>query len=461
MIFGIIVLFLMACLFLVSSGERLPRGCAPARWQILFYRASCYLLRRLRRRGKQEKITAFETERLAGVLMAVCLGGGASLLIWAAAPVQSILGNGYELERPDVGEGSYVQELQVQFEDNDQTEQMEITVAERHYTEEEQEAYLTQALEEIEAAVLGENTSPDEVRGRVFLPAKLADGNVSAEWTQEPAGLLDADGNILEGISSEGEVLQLSAVLVCGNRQRIYECALRLLPPLYSEEEKLRRALESEVEKADESSAQENRMALPREVQGRRIVWEEPHTSAAGVGAVLTLLAAVLAWSAKNRERQKEGELRRRQMILDYPDLLFKLSMLLNSGMTMQAAFFRIALEYRSRTEGGVRYAYEEMLTAYYEMKSGVPEARAYENFGRRCQLESYNKLGMMLSSNLQKGSEGLAKILQELAVSAMEERRQMAKKLGEEAGTRLLLPMMLMLLVVLVILMAPAIMAF
>ena len=42
-----------------------------------------------------------------------------------------------------------------------------------------------------------------------------------------------------------------------------------------------------------------------------------------------------------------------------------------------------------------------------------------------------------------------------------MEERHQLARKLGEQAGTKLLVPMMLMFGVVLIILMAPALMSF
>ena len=51
--------------------------------------------------------------------------------------------------------------------------------------------------------------------------------------------------------------------------------------------------------------------------------------------------------------------------------------------------------------------------------------------------------------------------LLLEEAKEAMEERRQLAKKMGEEAGTKLLFPMILMLLVVLVILIVPAMMSF
>ena len=58
----------------------------------------------------------------------------------------------------------------------------------------------------------------------------------------------------------------------------------------------------------------------------------------------------------------------------------------------------------------------------------------------------------------MKKGSEGLISLLESEAEAGMEERRQQARKLGEEAGTKLLLPMMLMLILVMGILIVPAI---
>ena len=94
-------------------------------------------------------------------------------------------------------------------------------------------------------------------------------------------------------------------------------------------------------------------------------------------------------------------------------------------------------------------------------MQRGVAEADAYENFGRRCQETCYVKLGAVLAQHLKKGSKGLGEFLETEAINALEERRQMVQKMGEEAGTKLLLPMMLMLILVLVILMVPAVMSF
>lgn len=165
---------------------------------------------------------------------------------------------------------------------------------------------------------------------------------------------------------------------------------------------------------------------------------------------------------SKGEEFRKARENRKRQLILDYPDVVFKLGMLLNAGMTIENAFTRIAEEYQqTKTEGKVRWAYEEMVVACNEMKSGISEAKAYERFGRRCEQTCYIRLGTILSGSLQKSAEGMTDLLLAESEEAMEERRQMAKKMGEEAGTKLLFPMILMLLVVLVILIVPAMMSF
>ena len=92
-----------------------------------------------------------------------------------------------------------------------------------------------------------------------------------------------------------------------------------------------------------------------------------------------------------------------------------------------------------------------------HEMDSGVTEAEGYENFGRRCDLQIYIRLGALLSQNLRKGTKGLSELLKLESIQAFEERKARAKRLGEEAGTKLLLPMFLMLVVVLIIVIVPA----
>ena len=86
-----------------------------------------------------------------------------------------------------------------------------------------------------------------------------------------------------------------------------------------------------------------------------------------------------------------------------------------------------------------------------------MTEMESYENFGRRCNVQAYIRLGALLSQNLRKGTKGLVELLKMESIQAFEERKARAKKLGEEAGTKMLIPMFLMLAVVLVIVIVPA----
>lgn len=64
-----------------------------------------------------------------------------------------------------------------------------------------------------------------------------------------------------------------------------------------------------------------------------------------------------------------------------------------------------------------------------------------YERFARRCDLIPYMKMGALLSQNLKKGAKGISEMLRMEAVQALEDRKSRARQLGEEAGTRLLIP--------------------
>lgn len=145
-------------------------------------------------------------------------------------------------------------------------------------------------------------------------------------------------------------------------------------------------------------------------------------------------------------------------MILDYPEVVNKMALFLGAGMTVKRAWRKIVEDYGHQKElWGERYVYEEMKRTCYEMESGITEAESYENFGRRCGIQVYIRFGALLSQNLRKGTKGLTELLRLESIQAFDERKARAKKLGEEAGTKLLLPMFLMLAVVLVIVIVPA----
>jgi len=155
--------------------------------------------------------------------------------------------------------------------------------------------------------------------------------------------------------------------------------------------------------------------------------------------------------------RDKEKK-RRQQMMRDYPDIISKFTLLLSTGLTLKKSWEKIVKTYeQQKVRLGSRYAYEEMVLTYYEMQGGISEKEAYERFGKRCELVCYMKFGALLTQNLKKGSKGLSELLKMESIQAFETRKSMARKLGEEASTKLLLPMFGMLAVVFVMVIVPA----
>ena len=161
------------------------------------------------------------------------------------------------------------------------------------------------------------------------------------------------------------------------------------------------------------------------------------------------------------KSRKQEEEKRRKENLQsEYPELVSKLPILLGAGMTLFFAWINIATNYSNMRKNNtipIHPLYEEMLITCHEIESGVGEARAYERFGERCGLHRYRKFCSLLVQNLRKGTRGLVQLLEQEVSDAFEERKNLAKKSGEEAGTKMLFPMMMMFGIIIVIIMVPA----
>ena len=95
------------------------------------------------------------------------------------------------------------------------------------------------------------------------------------------------------------------------------------------------------------------------------------------------------------------------------------------------------------------------------EINSGIPESDAYYNMGHRINVPVYIKLMSLLSQNIKKGTKDILIMMSGEEQAALQTRKEIAKRRGEEAGTKLLFPMITLLGVVMVIVILPAIMNF
>lgn len=401
--------------------------------------------------------------KLSLLLLVLFAGGIAALLNGFKESLDSVLVEGHFIERGGFGTGKKEYELDSVIEK--EIIPVSIQVSRQARQEEELQQLITHAMSILDSEILGLNESMESVRTDLNLPYDLENGEIQLEWHTSNYKIVESSGRIHnENIREEGEEVLLQAEMTCQNQRAMYEKNIRVLPPYYSPEEELARSLENRIQILDESSREGERLELPVQMDGAAIQWRERTESNSWKIILLSVVAAVLVFIGKEKDLQNQEEKRKKQMLMDYPELVSKITLLLGAGMNIRTAFGKVAVDYREKKEKQAsvkRHAYEEMLLAYYEIQGGIPEQRAYQNFGKRCRVQRYMKFSSLLIQNMKKGNAGLEKILETEVQESLEERKAQAKKLGEEAGTRLLVPMFLMLVVVLIIVMAPALIAF
>lgn len=226
-------------------------------------------------------------------------------------------------------------------------------------------------------------------------------------------------------------------------------------------EESRKKELREAIEKYNEIKKDPNYYYLPKDWKGQKLEWQKPGDTTGTLIAALSLFAAFVLMLKKTREEQEASAKRAEQLLMDYPPLILKFTLLIQADMTARRAFQKMASDYmRSKPVKG-HFAYEMIVLACREMDSGVAELEAYRRFGERCGQMKYKTFSTILIQNLQKGSRHMADLLEQEAMEAWDERKRKARVLGEAAATKLLIPMIMMLIVVMAIIMIPAFLSF
>lgn len=355
------------------------------------------------------------------------------------------------IKRQEPGGAIEVVELEPHIAGQRQT--VTVAVAPRQYTAEELQAEFTRAKQYVLQTYLGMNDSPDQILYDLQLETELPDSAVQLGWQTDSTQLIEEDGSVHWDQIEQETAVEIIAIFQYGEEEETLPLQLTLYPPQRTEQEQLWRSWEKSQEVLAEETGTGNYLQLPKSVEGKEVQYEIPHRAMwkyvlFGVGIGILVIPILL----ESRIRQVVVK-RDRELLMDYPEMVEQYVLLIGAGMTIKGAWIRIASDYLSMRQKGqqeYRFVYEEMLVTMRELDSGMSELRAYELFGRRTGILSYMKFSTLLMQNLRKGSDDLLRILEYEAVDAFRQRKEHARALGEEAGTKLLMPMMLMLLVVL-----------
>lgn len=358
-----------------------------------------------------------------------------------------------ELERPQAG-GEREYGIDVLYDG--EVESIDVSIRERALDSAELEKLYQAAEEELETVVLGENESFQSVAQPLELVDKLDKYNMSVRWYIEDGDIIDYMGQIYRTRSEQRTYitaeLQYRGRVMREDEGREYVYEVKVLP--YSDMQLRRLELENLVAEADEKSAGSSSVPLPDEYRGKSVLYRVQRDNSYLLLTLLVPIVALLIPAKKRSDAQSKRKKTEELMAGEYPEIISKLSLLIGAGMTPYNALSRIAAD-------GKGEAYRRLSGVVRRIQSGASEREQYSQFGRIFGVYCYSKLGTLLEQNVVRGNEQLRVMLNSECIEALEERKARARKKGEQAGTKMLFPMLLMLLVVMAIIMVPAFMSF
>lgn len=391
----------------------------------------------------------------------LCAAVGLALAVLAQA-LQNGSSRLTSLERPDF-EG---EEQQILVEGlGEEGIPLEVQISPRQYKPEEARALYQQILEELPGRILGENDSLSQVEHDLELIREIPEYGVSLKWESSRPEFVDSYGRVnRQGMGEEKEEVWLRVELTDSHTSETYQLQAWVLPETTTPQENALLQLKECLKEEDYAQRYSPVLKLPEELEGKALAYRSLQEPVFASIAFLGVAAALMLVVKERSDREREIKERKNQLLLDYPELLSKMMIFLGAGMTARNAWEQMTEDYlrlRKLGKREKRWVYEEMYEACGQMKRGIPEGQAYLEFGRRCGLPCYTKFAGFLEQSRKNGAKNLREHLRLEMEEAYEQRKHEAKRLGEEASTKLLLPLFLMLGVVMVMVAVPAMLEF
>lgn len=170
-----------------------------------------------------------------------------------------------------------------------------------------------------------------------------------------------------------------------------------------------------------------------------------------GIGVTLSVLLPVgLIGDLKSKVKRREQDI-----IMELPELLNKIILLVGAGETVQQAF-RQCMNYRREENHPL---YRELAIMLAECEGGYSFGQALEGFSKRCGLQEVASFASAVMLNFRRGGNDFSLALKDLSHSLWEKRKSVSRTRGEQASSKLLAPMLLLFIIVLMLVGTPALM--
>lgn len=472
----LIVITVLVFLLIMSRREIISKHIVIPKWRVPFYKMAQYVVREIARKMYSEQVhkniqklypnrqvqwrmQQHYVEKVSLVLLAVFMGTFLALGIYLENKIHFGLIEENKIKREEWNEGSYEISLQAENDENAKVE-MALRIEARKMTYEEADKKAQELIMILPELILKENSSIHYITGDLNLVDKVPAYPFVIYWETENRRVIGTDGKLYNHeISKAGEEVELYAQLTYEEDMWESTIKLKLYPAQLELAKEWQLAVEEVLQNIQNDTRHEESFLLPDQINGHQIRWSRQAADSSGYFWILCLISSVVIYQAKDIRLQKEVEKRHKQLLWEYPQFINKLALYMATGITLKAAWGKMVASYKmnERKKHKKVLIYEEMTISYYELENGREEGDIFYRFGIRCHDAKYRKIAGLLCANLHKGNDKLLHMMQAEAELALEERKQNARRFGEEANVKLLLPMTMMLGIVMLIIMIPA----
>lgn len=328
----------------------------------------------------------------------------------------------------------------------------------KEYSEEELDRMFLEVCEKLPVLICMENENLQSICSDLNLVQEISGYPFFIRWESSENSVIDEEGKLSWEEEVADEEVELTAIFTYNDWEKVYTIPVRIQ---MKREKNLVSSLKEDLQQQEEETRKEAFFCLPTLFMENSLEWRYSlDNTYLALGLLFVFLIPLISY-LKDREIYNQSGKRKHQLQESFPDFISRLILLMEAGLNIQGAFFRIGEDYLKKREGKQDYLYEEIIYICRQMKNGLTEKEGYELLGKRCGLSCYKKLSGLLIQQLHKGGNGILESLKEEATKAGDEQKRNIQKKGEEMGTKLLFPMILMLAIVMIFIMVPALFSF
>lgn len=156
-------------------------------------------------------------------------------------------------------------------------------------------------------------------------------------------------------------------------------------------------------------------------------------------GLILGIFLAVALPAAMVSDLHKKVRVREQNIMLELPELLNSIVLLVGAGETVQRAIIRCVESRR----GDVNHPlYKELRIMTSEWEGGYSFQQAFENFSKRCAVQEVSLFTTTVLLNYRRGGADFVLSLRDLSRMLWDKRKAISRTRGEQASSKLVFPM-------------------